>query len=266
MAARQSPPGPCRRYDVPHADTLLGGLGLNGASPDLVGIGMINVDHIVDSRGNASPVALPAAFERGSDRAARDDEIRHAIEQMKPLRPQLRPGGSSLNALAAAVETSAGIRAGVIGVCGQPDEEGAFDFRSWFGLLNLDDHFVSYASVLPGTCVSYSLDGERSMLTWSGANRALDAHIGKHHAQLLRYLGGARIVHIAGTSNDVPPDRGPCRMSRTAAEATTAFSGSNVNHSSTRSCAGMGMTRKSSVMFVLPSWRLTTRICLSLTR
>lgn len=185
----------------------LEGLPLDSMTPDLVGVGMINVDHIVDSRLETRRVSLPTGFELGSDRVARDEEIRHAIEQMKSYRPKLSPGGSALNAMVAAVSTNANIRVGTIGVCGQSAEEGAFDFRSWFRLLNLDDRFVSYTPDLPGVCLSYLLNSERSMLTWPGANRALDEYIGQNRAELLTYLSGARIVHIAGTANGVAPDR-----------------------------------------------------------
>jgi sugar/nucleoside kinase (ribokinase family) len=180
---------------------------MNRASPDLVGIGMINVDYIVDSQVPTQRPNLPAAFEPGSDRVARDDEILHAIEQMRPYQPKLSPGGSALNAVTAAVSTNADIRVGAVGVCGQPEQEREFDFRSWFRLLEIDDRFVSYTPDLPGTCLSYSLNDERSMLTWPGANRALDKHVGQNHSELLSYLGGARIVHIAGCANGAAPDR-----------------------------------------------------------
>jgi sugar/nucleoside kinase (ribokinase family) len=180
---------------------------MDRASPDLVGIGMINVDYIVDSRIETQRPMLPTAFEPGSDRVAREYEIQHAVEQMKKYHPKLSPGGSALNAIVAAVSTNADIRGGAIGVCGQPENELAFDFRSWFGLLEIDDRFVSYTSDLPGTCLSYSLNGERSMLTWPGANRALDEYVGQNYSELLSYLGRARIVHISGCANGASPDR-----------------------------------------------------------
>jgi sugar/nucleoside kinase (ribokinase family) len=168
---------------------------------------MINVDHIVDAQIETKRATLPTGFELGSDRVARDDEIQHAIEQMKQYHPKLSPGGSALNAMVSAVSTNADIRVGTIGVCGQPTGDGNFDFRSWLRLLNIDDRFVSYTPDLPGTCLSYFLNSERSMLTWPGANRELDAYIDQHHTELLSYLSGARIVHIAGTANGVAPDR-----------------------------------------------------------
>ncbi|SCF29045.1 PfkB family carbohydrate kinase [Micromonospora saelicesensis] len=173
--------------------------------PELIGIGMINVDYI--ARLPTHRTSLPAAFELGSDRVARDDEILYAIEQMQPYHPKLSPGGSALNAVTAAVSTNANIRVGAVGVCGQPEKENDFDFRSWFRLLDIDDRFVSYTTDHPGTCLSYSLNDERSMLTWPGANRELDDYIGQSHSKLLDYLSGTRIVHIAGSANGVAPDR-----------------------------------------------------------
>ncbi len=192
-------------------------------SPNIIGIGAVNLDYIIDSRAierSASNsvdidididinVGTPASFDGfdyGSERSATAEEIAAALLRFEPLNPVLSPGGSSLNTLATIAASGAPVSLGYVGVRGNAPVAG-FSFPDWFSSLNIDDRFVAPADDVTGICLSYTDGGQRSMLTTDGANRFIMNHIEDNADELLTYLCGAEVVLVTSFANltDIAP-------------------------------------------------------------
>lgn len=176
--------------------------------PDLVGIGAINLDFILDSARLAAlsvdtGADLEARFEHGTERAATEPEIRDVLRRVAGLDPVVSPGGSALNTVTVAAR-SCEVSVGYVGVCGR-SPDGRFDFPAWFADIGIDTRHVRHSERTCGLCVSYTLAGKRSLLTWDGANDEIFAYAESRVEELLRYLGAARVVHVTSFAGGRDP-------------------------------------------------------------
>jgi len=168
--------------------------------PDVIGIGMINLDYIVDSKSLTSPEQLASMprlsnFEYGVERRATREDIDAALSHFQNTKIIHAPGGSAFNVISSIASTQAPVSVGYVGSCGySPNDE--FDFESWLSLLGIDSTYIYQEQDSVGVCISYSYKGERSMLTWSGANDRLEAHLIEDAEKILAYLSSAKIVHV----------------------------------------------------------------------
>jgi sugar/nucleoside kinase (ribokinase family) len=177
--------------------------------PDVVGIGAINLDYIVDTHSATSLQEgdgglRPQKFEHGVERRASEDDIRYALSYLSRANPRISPGGAALNVIASIGSTSAPLSVGYVGICG-PSLTGEFEFGDWFSVVGIDSSMVGRAEVPAGVCVSYTKAGERSMLTWGGANEGLEDHLSNRYEEILAYLSSARIVHITALASQKEP-------------------------------------------------------------
>ncbi len=180
-------------------------------SPEIIGVGAVNLDYIIDSRRVADRVGAdePVSFDGftyGGERSATGAEIEAALRRLEPLGPVPSPGGSALNTLATIAASGAPVSLGYVGVRGSEPIDG-FSFPEWFASLGIDDRFVAPAEDVTGICVSYTDGGQRSMLTTDGANRRIMDHIADHADELAAYLGGAELVLVTSFANltDIGP-------------------------------------------------------------
>lgn len=179
-------------------------------TPDLIGIGAVNLDYIIDSRqpveSGGEPSNVLAGFDYGGERAATADEIRTALQALRPLHPVFSPGGSALNTVASIAAANVPVTVGYVGVRGSAPEE-TFSFPDWFSSLNIDDRFVGEIDDSVGVCISYTDGGQRSMLTTDGANRSIMDHLERHSDELLTYLQQAKVVLVTSFANltDISP-------------------------------------------------------------
>jgi sugar/nucleoside kinase (ribokinase family) len=176
---------------------------------DIVGIGAINLDVIVDARAGASVDPLDAKlrlskFEYGIERRASQDDVRHALQNLNEVGPQLCPGGSALNVVASVASLVTSITVGYVGVCG-PSISGGFDFFDWFSVLGIESQHVGRTDHPSGTCVSFVHSGQRSMLTWGGANEKMEEHLQESFDALVEYLGRARVIHLTALADHRDP-------------------------------------------------------------
>lgn len=176
--------------------------------PDLVGVGAINLDFILDSAQVGGLTAgergvVLARFEHGTERPASEPEILDALERVAALEPVVSPGGSALNTVTVAAR-SCGVGVGYVGVCGRSPSE-RFDFPAWFRRVGVDTRKLWHSEQTCGLCVSYTHGGQRSMLTWDGANDEIFAHLGASLDELLGYCGTARVVHATSFAGGRDP-------------------------------------------------------------
>lgn len=177
--------------------------------PDIVGIGAVNLDVIVDARhgGSLDPAAPElrlSGFEQGVERRAPEAGVRRALRLVGAHAPHVCPGGSALNVVASVAAMATPLTAGYVGVCGRSIVDD-FDFRDWFGAAGIDAGHVRHTDAPAGTCVAVMHAGERSLLTWGGANDQLDDHLRSTFDALSDYLSRARIVHVTSLAGDRDP-------------------------------------------------------------
>lgn len=176
--------------------------------PDLVGVGAINLDFILDSTTVAGLTAderadVLARFDHGAERAATEPEIRDALRQLARLWPVVSPGGSALNTVTVAAR-SCGVSVGYVGVGGRSPGE-RFDFPAWFREVGVDTRHVRPSARTCGLCVSYTHRGQRSLLTWDGANDEIFAYVEAGTDALVRYCATARVVHVTSFAGGQDP-------------------------------------------------------------
>ena len=177
---------------------------------DLVGIGALNVDYIATrerlQRIEPSLQAeLAERFEYGSEKPVDEGEINETLNQMGLAAFDVCLGGSSFNTIQALAALDPGISLGFVGVAGITGS-GAPKFGEWFRHHRVDDSFVlNDPSSRAGTCISYINDGERSLLTWPGANVRMAEHLGKNFDIIIRSLSEYKVIHISSFFDDNTP-------------------------------------------------------------
>lgn len=168
--------------------------------PDLVGIGSVNVDVIVEA-GRAEPIDLAhpdlglTAADLGSERAVDADRVRRAVEHLAPLGPVLSPGGSSLNVVSSVAAARTRFTVGHIGVLGRAGPPG-LDLTARLDELGVDTTLVEVVDGPPGMCLSLNRDGERTLLTTGGVNDRLGRWLVERRAAIDAYLATALAVHV----------------------------------------------------------------------
>lgn len=179
--------------------------------PDLIGIGSINVDLVIDST-SARAIDLTderlglAAEDIGGERAIDAERSRVALEYAARFGPAISAGGSSLNVMAAVAGTGAPVTVGQVGVCGT-DGPAGFSLPHWFDRSGIDATEVHLAPGPPGLCLAITYDGERTLLTTGGVNDRLGHLVRDRGDELVDHLGRARIVHLTSVTglDDLEP-------------------------------------------------------------
>lgn len=168
--------------------------------PELVGIGSINVDLIVEANaGSAIDLDDPrlglTATDLGAERDIDADSSRTALDYLSGFDPIVSPGGSAVNVCAAVAGTGAPISVGHVGVCGTDGPPG-FDFPGWFERRRIDTTHMVVVDGPPGLCLAINRDAGRTLLTTAGVNEGLGHHLRRHADAIVPHLRTARIVHV----------------------------------------------------------------------
>jgi len=157
---------------------------------DVVGVGAINLDYLV--RGPAP------AGEWGTEHRA--DAA--AVEALLSRAQAVALGGSAFNTLYAIANARTGLRLGFVGVAGRVPVAGlsAVDACDRY---EIDRRLVfAERERLCGVCVSFLSEGERTLLTYAGANEAFADHLASEFDQVVAYLADARLVHVTSFLDD----------------------------------------------------------------
>ena len=166
-------------------------------SPDVVGIGALNLDFRVSA---VAPELVPEWGTERSVDAATIDAVVAAAGGSVTL------GGSAFNTIQAIAYAHRGLRLGYVGVAGRVPP-GAPSALGELDALGVDRRYVFRADALGGTCVSVMRDGERTLLTHAGANATFADHVDREFGALAAYLGRARLLHVTSFLDDRSPGR-----------------------------------------------------------
>ncbi|MFY1671984.1 PfkB family carbohydrate kinase [Plantactinospora sp. WMMB334] len=153
-------------------------------------------------------------IEAGTERAVDAETIHAAIETAGFARPEnplggtsFSLGGSAFNAIFAIAQTQVGLRLGYVGVAGRVPVIG-LSTMAQFEALGIDHRFVFQDTEhLCGICLSLAEDGDRTLLTHSGANEFLADHLDRDFGRVVAYLASARVVHVTSFLDDRTPGR-----------------------------------------------------------
>lgn len=143
---------------------------------DVVGVGALNLDHLVRGSSESLPV------ERGSEGWVAAD----VVLPFTGTPPTL--GGSAFNTVSTLSATGLELRLGFVGVVGSETAH-----VSRLDALGVDRRFVFRSDGPTGTCVAVLEDDDRTLLIHPGANDAMPRFL---DAALVEYLAAARIVHL----------------------------------------------------------------------
>ncbi|MEM9566008.1 MAG: PfkB family carbohydrate kinase [Actinomycetota bacterium] len=185
------------------------------ATPELVGLGSINVDLVIGTDRSAGidlthPEIGLTDDDIGGERAVAPDRIDRAITHLSTAaQPIASPGGSALNVVAGVAASGAPVTVGHVGVRGRrPPAPGIeLDLGAWFGRLGIDDRLVGSVDGPPGVCLAITRGTERTLLTTGGANDRLGRWLAERHEDVVDHLRAARIVHVTSLAglDDLDP-------------------------------------------------------------
>ncbi len=177
---------------------------------DLIGIGALNLDFIA-SRQNVQlldPETIPelnTRFEHGTETRVSDNEIDSTLIQMGQGSFDTFLGGSSFNTINAMSHTTRDLRLGYVGCEGisSPHDIG---FSAFLRQLGVDTSFVHQSTNYGGRCISYIVDGERTLITAPGANTEFADYLRDNFQKILDYLTLSKMVHVTSFFDDETPD------------------------------------------------------------
>jgi sugar/nucleoside kinase (ribokinase family) len=190
-------------------------------SLDVVGIGALNVDYIASSTGVPVGVDTPplmsrlrdlvvqetGSFEVGTETSVDEKTIYAALEEVSTVSLDATLGGSAFNAIFTLTQMQLGLRLGFVGVAGSAPVPGLSSLVQ-FDRLGVDRRFVrADTSQLCGICFSYTELGDRTLLTFPGANARAARYVDEEFDALVAYLRTARVVHVTSFLDPDTPDR-----------------------------------------------------------
>jgi len=195
--------------------------GQEGFALDVVGVGALNLDFIATVA--AVPVGTEAAsirsrlerlaagssppFEWGAETVVDEKTIYAALEEVSTTSLDATLGGSAFNAVFALTQMQLGLRLGFVGVAGRVPIPGLSSLAQ-FVRLGVDHVFVRHDdSRTCGICFSLADRGDRTLLTYPGANARMANLIETQFDALVQYLASARVVHVTSLLDPDTPER-----------------------------------------------------------
>lgn len=177
---------------------------------DVIGVGALNVDYILTRQKllalDPGTVAdIGAHFAPGKERPVGEGEIIKVLLSAGESAFEVFLGGSAFNTIHTLAALDSGLRWGFVGMAGRPHSTRA-DFQAWFGTHGVDARYVGFDKRrLAGTCISLLQDGERSLLTYPGANLGMAGHLRRRFSKVSDMLSQARVVHVTSFFDDETP-------------------------------------------------------------
>ncbi|HEY8546933.1 MAG TPA: PfkB family carbohydrate kinase [Acidimicrobiales bacterium] len=192
-------------------------------TPDVVGIGALNLDYLVDVGRRGAGAALPVMtrlqrllsaahpdFEWGTELSVDAATVQAALDEIDRDDVEVVLGGSAFNAIRALARMDLGIPLGYVGVAGHTHVR-SWSVREEFNKWDIDDSLVHHdPERLCGACVSILHEGERTLCTHAGANAAMATYLRDEHERLVSALAKARFLHVTSL---LDPD-GPGELHR----------------------------------------------------
>jgi sugar/nucleoside kinase (ribokinase family) len=153
---------------------------------DIVGVGALNVDVVVDATGAGRTL-------RDDEAAVGADEMAHLLARVADLPRRVALGGSAFNTVTAAARRRPRLDLGMVGVEGEVPF-GAPSFRAHLGGLGVDVSALGVHAGPAGICLALEDRDVRSLRVAPGANVAMADHAAS--GEVADYLADARLIHV----------------------------------------------------------------------
>ncbi|MCF2530897.1 carbohydrate kinase family protein [Yinghuangia soli] len=163
---------------------------------DVVGVGALNVDVVVDVSGAGWAL-------RDDEAAVGAGEMARLLGRAAPLPRRIVLGGSAFNTVAALARRQSLSRLGFVGVEGEVPF-GATSFREHLRGLGVDVAALGTAPGHAGICLALEDRGVRSLRIAPGANVSMADHVAA--VDVAEYLARARVVHLTSFLDERTPE------------------------------------------------------------
>ena len=180
---------------------------------DVIGVGMVNLDYIVSasSHRQRDSEAMPEIrdrFEHGAESVVEEETIVRVLEHLGGRDTlKLSLGGSAFLAVQALASTGLDLRLGFVGIAGRSPDVSLSPLRR-MDQLGIDRSRVRLdLERSSGMCVSYIHEGERTLLTWAGANAGFAHYVDDEFDALADYLARARYIHVTSLPDPASASR-----------------------------------------------------------
>jgi sugar/nucleoside kinase (ribokinase family) len=188
---------------------------------DVVGIGALNLDFIaavpalpvgaesssLRTRMERLTVGAAAPIEWGAETVVDEKTIYAALEEVSTASLDATLGGSAFNAIFALTQMQLGLRLGFVGAAGRVPIPGLSGLAQ-FARLGVDHTHVRYDdSRACGICFSLADEGDRTLLTYPGANAGMADLIDAEFEALAAYLASAQVIHVTSLLDPRSPER-----------------------------------------------------------
>jgi sugar/nucleoside kinase (ribokinase family) len=182
----------------------------------VVGVGAFNIDYIADAAGSAGRGAQQSlgsritqllaadgiSLEWGTERSVDERTIYAALAEVDQTSLDASLGGSAFNTIYALAQLDLDLRLGYLGLSGRvpiPGRSGVSELAS----LGVDHELVRRdENRLCGICVALQADGERTLLTHSGANSFFADYLDDAFDEIVKYLAATRVIHVTSFLDD----------------------------------------------------------------
>jgi sugar/nucleoside kinase (ribokinase family) len=175
---------------------------------DLAFIGALNVDHVISItvlQDDHVEQILQKYFNRNGERQTSESDIKSALEELKryPVLQQL--SGSSFIALHAARALDLNLTLACMGVEGATGAN-LPSFSDWLDRREINRRLVfQNKDKRAASCIALTYQGQRSLLTYPGANVDAGHFFSESYERILDFLAHCRRVHITSFFDEVSP-------------------------------------------------------------
>lgn len=167
----------------------------HGTRLDIVGVGALNVDIVVDLAGTGRQL-------RDDEAAVCVDEMDRLLTEVAGLPRRVALGGSSFKVVTTVAGRQPRLRLGFVGVEGEAPL-GAPSFRDHLDELGVDVAALGTAPGHAGICLVLEDRDVRSLRVAPGANTSMADRLAAGH--VADYLARARVVHVTSFLDERTP-------------------------------------------------------------
>jgi sugar/nucleoside kinase (ribokinase family) len=133
-------------------------------------------------------------FSPYSEMSVDDDVIAQLLPSATELSPRDQLGGSAFNVLRVMTQMDLGLRLSYVGVAGSV--AGRHPHLEYMEARTIEVQHVRRSGAAPATSMSFAADGDRTILTSSGANAEMARMLRDKADELSEYIASHALVHV----------------------------------------------------------------------
>lgn len=172
---------------------------------DVIGIGALNVDVVVDAAAaRRSGVRPPDGAGRDAESSVDDEQMARLLGAVARMPREVRLGGSAYNTVVRLARERPDLALGFVGVAGEPPF-GARAHDSALRDLRVDTARVRRMPETAGVCVAIEDADARDLSVNPGANSSMAMYLLERFEEVAAYVARARVVHVTSFLDSSTP-------------------------------------------------------------